>query len=176
MFQRLELESLAQASQVCRAWRSASQAEEVWEALCRRHGWQKPGPGPSEGGDAPAPTWREAYKRTYEAACYDCSQPCTRTTLGFAPLVVRLCQSCGRGYDSPRPQQRLVCKTQAKRRFCLRDSDLAALRHAVEANPANPAFLPMHLYRRADVHAAAVARHGSAEAVEREYRRRLTRR
>ena len=181
VFQRLDLESLAQAAQVCRAWRRASQEEEVWEALCLRRGWQKPAGsgGQAEGApDATAATWRDVCRRNYEAACYDCFQPCTRTTctLGFAPLVVRLCQACARGYESPRPQQRLVCKTQAKQRFCLKDSDLAPLRHAVEANPANPAFLPMHLYRQADVHAAAVARHGSADAAEREYRRRLARR
>jgi hypothetical protein len=52
---------------------------------------------------------------------------------------------------------------------------LAALLHCVEANPVNPAFQPMHLYRRLDARRLALARWGSWEAVQAEHRRRLTR-
>lgn len=55
-------------------------------------------------------------------------------------------------------------------------AELAALPHCVEPNPVNLAFSPMHLYRRLDVRRAAVAKWGSWEGVQREYRRRLTRR
>ncbi|KAL6782661.1 hypothetical protein ACKKBG_A07625 [Auxenochlorella protothecoides x Auxenochlorella symbiontica] len=37
----------------------------------------------------------------------------------------------------------------------MRPADLAALPHAVASNPINPAFLPMHLFRKADVEEAA---------------------
>lgn len=68
--------------------------------------------------------------------------------MSFAPLCVRLCLPCSQGYAAPQPHHRLVSKTQAKWRWCLRDAELAPLVHAVEANPVNPAFLPMTLYRQ----------------------------
>ena len=54
-------------------------------------------------------------------------------------------------------------------------ADLAPLPRCVDPNPVDPAFQPMHLYRRLDARRAAVDRWGSWEAAEAEHRRRLTR-
>ena len=52
---------------------------------------------------------------------------------------------------------------------------LQGLHYAVDANPVSPSFPSMHLFRAADLRAAAVAKWGSWEAAQRERRRRLTR-
>lgn len=45
-------------------------------------------------------------------------------------------------------------------RYMLRAADLSALPHAVDANPVNPAFQAMQLFRRPDVARAAMRRWG----------------
>lgn len=122
-----------------------------------------------------APDWRQVYRQRYSAGCYDCFQPTSRHTLMAGSLRVRLCRSCSLGYESPRPVQRLVSATHAKRQCCLKDADLAKLPRCVEPNPANPAFAPMHLFRWLDVRRVAVERWGSWTAVQSEHRRRITR-
>ncbi len=71
---------------------------------------------------APAPDWQQVYRQHYAAGCYDCFQPTTRHTLKAGSLRVRLCRSCSLGYESPRPLQRLVSATHAKRQCCLKDA------------------------------------------------------
>ncbi|RMZ55664.1 hypothetical protein APUTEX25_000247, partial [Auxenochlorella protothecoides] len=66
-----------------------------------------------------------------------------------------LCSACAGAYADPNPSQRLVTKTHAQYLYRMRPADLAALPHAVASNPINPAFLPMHLFRKADVEEAA---------------------
>lgn len=69
-----------------------------------------------------APDWRQVYRQRYSAGCYDCFQPTSRHTLMAGSLRVRLCRSCSLGYESPRPVQRLVSATHAKRQCCLKDA------------------------------------------------------
>ena len=67
-----------------------------------------------------APSWRERYRRLYTAACYECFQPCARTTPRCAPLVLRLCAACAASHDSPAPHHRLVAEAHARRLYCLK--------------------------------------------------------
>lgn len=138
---------------------------------------QASGPaGSAAGAPATAASWQALYRERYGQACYECfGSPCGRTTLGFAPLQLRLCRACAEAYAAPQPAHRLLSKTEAKWRYCLRDGDLAELHHALDTNPINPAFAPMTLYRRLDVAAAAAARWGSLEGTAAEQRRRLAR-
>lgn len=66
--------------------------------------------------------WRLVYRQRYAAVCYDCFQPTARHTLMAGSLRVRLCRGCSQGYESPRPAQRLMSATHAKRQCCLRDA------------------------------------------------------
>ncbi|KAL4422854.1 hypothetical protein ABPG75_009051 [Micractinium tetrahymenae] len=125
---------------------------------------------------SPAATdWRQVYRQHYSAGCYDCFQPTARCTLLAGSLRMRLCRSCSLGYESPRPGQRLMSGTHAKRQCCLKDAELEPLPRCVEPNPANPAFAPMHLFRLLDVRRVAMKRWGSWEAVLAERRRRVIR-
>ncbi|GAB4820118.1 hypothetical protein N2152v2_007164 [Parachlorella kessleri] len=119
--------------------------------------------------------WQQLYRQRYQAACFECFQPCSRTTLSFAPLILRLHRACSEAKAAPRPHHRLISKTEAKFRYCLRDADLKGLRYALDCNPINPAFDAMQLFRRVDVMGAAVRRWGSLEAAATEHQRRLSR-
>ena len=110
------------------------------------------------------PSPRSAYAAASTVACYDCGVPCARSTLACAPLRLRLCHECVRGYSHAAPGQRLIAATSAKFAHRLNDADLASLPHALDANPIDPAFTAMRLYRRRDVRRAAAAKHGGWEA------------
>ena len=155
----------------CKAWYSATNSDSLWELLCLVHGWRCKQDPHDE-----LETWKDAYQRHYESVCYDCFVPCERKTLSFAPLAVRLCQACSHGYAARQPGQRMIAKTQAKHQWCLSDSDLQPLPYCVESNPINPLFQSMHLYGLIDIRTAALAKFETVEAVEKERRRRLTRR
>ena len=53
-------------------------------------------------------------------------------------------------------------------RYKVRAKDLEALPHAAEANPINPSFSLMHLFRRSDVVRAAIKRWGSVAAMQKQ--------
>lgn len=156
--------------------------EQLWQHLCRRMGTAGPGqpqlqmqqpgqgqpqpqqhgqgqPQPQQPGQQPEQlgqqqqTWRQRYRQQYGRCCYDCLRPTQRHTLAAGSLRVLLCHTCSDSHASPQPWHRLVASAAAKRRYCLRDSELPA-RHCVEPNPVNPAFTPMHLFRRAMPHRA----------------------
>lgn len=98
-----------------------------------------------------------------------CSQPVTREVLLRVRLRIqplpcsspRLCPTCAEACVNPVPSHRLVSKTYARWFSRLRPAELAALPHAAAPNPVNPAFLPMHLYRKADVLEAARKKEGT---------------
>jgi hypothetical protein len=172
IFGRLDHDTLFVAGSTCRAWHACqTSSENLWQTAFQCRGWTRQS-------TETISTWREAYKQHYQTACYDCFKPCTRRTLSFAPLVLRLCQDCRLAYaEAPLPHQRLIPKTQAKQRWCLRDRDIASLPYAVDANPIDPAFAPMHLYRVCgDVRQTALSKFGSMQALEAERKKRANRR
>ena len=73
------------------------------------------------------PSPRSAYAAASTVACYDCGVPCARSTLACAPLRLRLCHECVRGYSHAAPGQRLIAATSAKFAHRLNDADLASL-------------------------------------------------
>ena len=97
--------------------------------------------------------------------CHDCGAPTRRKTVNTAPLVVRLCFDCARGYNHTRAAQRLQPKSSALFEWRLRPVDLEPLPYAIDVNSINPNFAPMRLFRWGDVRVAAVARWG-AECVD----------
>lgn len=169
IFSLLEHDDLFNCLSICKAWHTARDADLLWAQQCLLHSWDL------DQGSEPE-TWQDAYKRHYKLSCSDCFTPCERKTLSFGPLVVRLCRACSRGYAERQPGQRLIPKTQAKQHWCLSDSDLQHVRYCIEPNPINPAFSSMHLYRITDIRSAALRKFGTVEAVDKERRRRLTRR
>ncbi|EFN51967.1 hypothetical protein CHLNCDRAFT_139459 [Chlorella variabilis] len=194
VFRHLDHDTLFCALQACKAWRavgSAADAQGLWEQQCKLRGWGQPGGAGAAAGAAqqqqqqqqqqqgqqqqPGIDWRNWYRQQYQRSCFDCFQPTERHTLGAGTLRVRLCRACSAAYVTPRPHHRLLSASAAKRKCCLRDADLAPLPRCVDPNPVDPAFQPMHLYRRLDARRAAVDRWGSWEAAEAEHRRRLTR-
>ena len=120
---------------------------------------------------------QNTYKTLYGTVCSDCCTviPAPGRRLEIGTLKVSLCRECSLGYARPEPGQRLVTKTEAKAKYCLRDSDLSGLACAVDVNPVNPSFAPMNLYRKRDALVAAIQRWGSREAMERERHKRLLR-
>lgn len=68
-----------------------------------------------------------------------------------------------------------LCASATCRRYVLRETDIATLPRAVDANPIAFSFNPMSLYRKLDVRRAAIQRHGSFTAVCAAHRRNLIR-
>lgn len=146
----------------------------LWRTKCYQHGWTKLACETPPGGSA---TWKQVYKARYQESCYDCLKPCSRKTLSFGKIQLRLCQKCSRMYAEPQlPHQRLISKTRAKGRWILSDVDLEQLPFAIEPNPINPLFAAMHLYRLRDVRKLSIEKFGSLHAVEEAWHKRLTRR
>ena len=165
-------DTLFGAFSVNRAWHSAMQVgDELWKKQCRRHGWKE------KRGINDQSSWQATYRHRYEESCYDCFEPCQRQTLSFGPLRVRLCRTCHSMYaEAPLPHQRLIPKTVATSRWMLKNSDLVPLPFAIEPNPIDPLFSPMHLYRLTDIKRASIAKFGSMQEVNKAWHRRLTRR
>ena len=131
----LDHDSLFCALQVCRAWRAAAAAPELWERLCAARGWaeaseqqqeqhaqQQQAQQQAQQQEAAPANWRQRYRQRYAAACFDCFRPTERHTLAVGSLRLRLCKPCSDGYDSPRPHHRLLAASTAKRQCCLRDA------------------------------------------------------
>jgi hypothetical protein len=86
----------------------------------------------------------------------------------FDAFGERICTSC----KSQTDDFQLVSRSVAKSQYLLPDSSIAPLRTMERPNPSNPKFRPMRLLLLLHVRAAAVARWGSLQAMEEEYRRR----
>lgn len=69
---------------------------------------------------ASVPTWRQHFRRRYQASCFECMELCARSTPHCAPLVLRLCAACAGSHDSPLPWHRLMSARHARQRYCLK--------------------------------------------------------
>ncbi|KAK9814163.1 hypothetical protein WJX72_001460 [[Myrmecia] bisecta] len=170
MMRELTHEGLATAPQVCRVWRDVIASDDrLWQHHYGKHNW----PHPFYNKQQLYTSWKDAYIHQTGRSCYDCLTWTQRTTLGFAPLKLRFCQKCRQGYESSNPTQRLLSASEAQYRFRLKAAHLQEVPHALDANPINPQFDAMRLYRRPDVFRRAVEVHGSVDAVCAQMRRRL---
>ena len=166
---------VASAAAVDTTWAAAARRDAAWEGVVSGRGWGADGAAAAAYTRAaarshpplpPLPPGDRARCATLLAhGCHDCGAPTRRKTVNTAPLVVRLCFECARGYNHTRASQRLQPKSSALFEWRLRPVDLETLPHAVDVNPISPNFAPMRLFRRRDVRGAAVARWG-AECVD----------
>ena len=80
--------------QISQRFKQAQQEDQVWQCLLERSSVFCIPPYYNHNGNRISAF--EEYRRICKFCCYDCRNPTKRTTLSFAPLVVRLCEDCSR--------------------------------------------------------------------------------